>query len=253
MIRKFNYTDRVKIRREDISIKLTMYNEDNWFDADLSKLKIYNLPDESLVFLEAYRMTSWMRFSFGRLGKLSPPKNLHLSLFDTPMGIKFRVKVTASGDIHKLLAEANAVPLITPEQENHQKNPLLDVVPTKKLGDEIYRVGFSESNPILYLNLEVGNYKIYAKSPAFLSLALPAIVREILTKILIVDEWTDDTDMENWRSRWIRFIKLIPGIDDLPQTSNAEEYLDWIQDSVAVFAKRQKLKAQFKEFWRDEL
>jgi len=253
MIRKLNYTDRVKIKREDVVIKLMTNNGENQFDANLSRLTNYNLPPESLVFLEAYRLTSWMRFDFGRVGKIAPPKNPHLKLFNIPMGIKFRVKVTAPGDIHKLLAEADAIPLITPEQENYDNAPLLEVMPSQELGDEIYRVDFSEGKPVLLINSEAGNYKLIGRSPAFLSLALPAIFREILTRILVIDKMADDNDMEDWRCRWIRFAKSLPKTDEIPEVDDVEECLDWIQNTVSMFTKRQKLMAQFKEFWRDEL
>lgn len=253
MIRKLNYTDRVKIKREDVVIKLITNNDENWFDADLSRLANYNLHPGSLVFLEAYRLTNWMRFDFGRVGKITPPKDSHLRLFNTPMGIKFRVKVTSPGDNHKLLAEADAIPLLTLEQENYDNNPLLEVEPSKELGHEIYRVDFSEGKPVLLINSVVGNYKLIGRSPAFLSLALPSVFREILTKILVIDKWTDDNDIEEWHCRWIRFVKLLPGTDEMPDIEDVEECLDWIQNTVSMFAKKQKLRMQFKEFWRDEL
>jgi len=253
MIRRFNYTNRTRIRREDIVITLREQNGDNWFDADLIKLANYELPSESLVFLEAYRLTNWMRFSYGHIGKLTPPKNLHLKLFDSPEGVKFRLKVTAAGDVHKLLAEADAISLLTQDQAEGIKEPLLPVMPSKELGDEIYRVDFSEGHPVLLINSEVGNYKDVGRSAAFISLAIPAVLREILTQIIIVDERIDDEDMDDWHSRWIRFIKQLPGIGELPRMDDNEECSDWIQNAVAVFAKKQKLRAQFKEFWRDEL
>jgi hypothetical protein len=252
MIRKLNYTDRVKIKREDVVIKLTKNNDENWFDADLSRLANYNLPPESLLFLEAYRLTNWMRFDFGRIGKITPPKNPHLKLFHTPIGIKFRVKVTAPSAIHKLLAEADAIPLITPEQEYYPNAPLLEVQP-EELGDEVYRLDFSNGNPVLLINSELGNYKHIGRHPAFLSLALPAILGEILTRILVGQQWSDDSDFEDWRCRWIKFVKSLPGVDEIPEVVNVEECLDWIQDTVSIFAKKQKLRLQFKEFWRDEL
>lgn len=253
MIRKFNYTNRVKIKREDVCINWVSSDEQNWFDADLSKLLVnYEFPDDSSVFLEAYRQTNWMRFDFGTIGNLKPPKDPHLRLFDSPHGVKFRVKITASGDVHKLLAEANAIPLITPDDENSQDSPLLDVEPTDQLGDEVYRVGFpEEGKPVLYINSELGNYKIIGRSSAFLSLVLPAAVREILFRIVIVDDWSDDTDMDNWRSRWIKYANTLPENDQLSDIEK-EDRLDWIQETVSRFAKKQKLKAQFKEFWRDE-
>ncbi|MCK6584498.1 MAG: hypothetical protein L6Q49_15495, partial [Anaerolineales bacterium] len=180
-------------------------------------------------------------------------KDRYLKLFNTPTGIKFRVKVTAPGKIHKLLAEADAIPLIAPEEENYSNAPLLEVMPSQELGDEIYRVDFSEGTPVLLINSEMGSYKLIGRSPAFLSLALPAVFREILTKILVIDKMADDNDMEDWHCRWIRFVKLLPGTDEIANVDDVEKCLDWIQDTVGMFAKKQKLGMQFKEFWRDEL
>ncbi|GAB4403923.1 MAG: hypothetical protein OHK003_31840 [Anaerolineales bacterium] len=252
MIRKLNYTERARIKRDDIVIKLAKRGVENWFDADLSRLINYNFPPRSLLFLEAYRLTSWMRFDFGSIGNITPPKDRHLKLFDTPTGIKFRVKVTAPNDAHKLLAEADAIPLIAPEEDNYDKAPLLEVMPSQELGDEIYRVDFSEGKPVLLINNEVAHYKLIGRSPAFLSLALPAVFREILVKILIIDQIVDDSDMEDWHCRWIRFAKSLPGAGEMPDSDDVEKCQDWIQDAVAVFARKQKLRMMFKEFWRDE-
>ncbi|MCL4528122.1 MAG: hypothetical protein M1282_01770 [Chloroflexi bacterium] len=252
MIRKFNYTDRVKIKRDDICINWVLKDNQNCFEADLSKLTDYELPDDSLVFLEAYRQTNWMRFDFGTIGNLTSPKNPHLKLFDMPAGVKFRVKVTASGNVHKLLAEANAIPLITSDDESAKNSPLLDVVPTNELGDEVYRVEFPDDDkPVLYINNELGSYKMIGRSPVFLSLALPAVVREILYRIVMIDDCADDTNMEDWRSRWIRFANSLPGNDTLANIEK-DERLEWIKGTVALFAKKQNLRAQFKE-WMDEL
>lgn len=252
MIRKLNYTNRVKIKREDVVIKLIENNGENWFDADLTRLTNYNLPHESLLFLEAYRLTNWMRFDFGRVEKITPPKDMQLRAFNTPIGIKFRVKVTAPGGVHKLLAEADAIPLVIPEEESYAKNSLLEVMPSAELGDEIYMVDFSEGKPVLLINSEMGNYKLIARSPAFLSLALPAVFREILTRILVVEKINDDDDMDDWHCQWIKFAKLLPGIDEVPDVDDVEKCLDWIQDAAGMFAKKQNLRKQFKEFWRDE-
>ncbi|MEW6286710.1 MAG: hypothetical protein AB1509_10825 [Chloroflexota bacterium] len=252
MIRKLNYTDRVRIKREDIVIKLLKNDGQNWFDADFSRLINYGLPSESLLFVEAYRLTNWMRFNFGCVGSVVPPKDRHLKFFDSPAGIKFRVKVTAPSDTHKLLAEADAVPLIVPEEGNYTNSPLLEVMPSRELGDEIYRIDFSEGKPVLLINSEVANYKSVGRSPAFLSLALPAIFREILTRILVVDQRNDDNDMDDWHCRWIRFAKSLPGIGETPRVDEIEKCQDWIQDAVSVFARKQKLRKEFKEFWRDE-
>src|SRR5258708_5063469 len=106
MIRRFNYTDRLRIRRSDIRIVLREKDGQLEFDADLRSLAEYDLPPDSFVFVEAYRQTNWMRFDFGQLGAISPDANRVLSQFDSADGILFRVKVTPNGDTHTLLAEA---------------------------------------------------------------------------------------------------------------------------------------------------
>ena len=70
MIRRFNYTDRLRIRRSDVRIVLRDENGKLEFDADLRALADYDLPPDSLVFIEAYRQTNWMRFPFGQLGAI---------------------------------------------------------------------------------------------------------------------------------------------------------------------------------------
>jgi hypothetical protein len=253
MIRKFNYTDRILIRRNDIRITLQENHGGYSFNADLSKLSDYGLPTDSLVFLEAYRLSNWMRFDFGTLGAIKAPQDTCLTRFDSVEGIKFRLKVTATGDSHKLLAEVDAIPLITAKQDQEHVEPLLPVQPSKNLGDEIFRVDFSEDRPLLLINSEAGNYKDIGRSPAFLSLALPCLLREILIRILVIDGRTDDDDPEDWHCQWIRFIRQFPGIGEIPGIeADVEERMEWIQTAVATFARKQKTLAKFFEFWRDE-
>ena len=53
MIRRFNYTDRLRIRRSDVRIVLREEDGKLEFDADLRALADYDLPPDSLVFVEA--------------------------------------------------------------------------------------------------------------------------------------------------------------------------------------------------------
>jgi hypothetical protein len=252
MIRRINYTNRIRIRRKDILIKLREQTDGNWFDADLSKLSDYDLPPESLVFLEAYRQTNWMRFGYGHVGAPAPEKDLLLKQFDSPEGILFRVKVTASGDAHKLIAEADAIPLLMLGQEKIEKEPLLSVKFSHELGDEIYRIDFADDRPLLLINCEIENYREIAHSRVFLSLVYPAVLREILTHIIFVDRLHGEDDIEHWHYRWVRFVKQFSGVGEVPTNEDAEERTDWIQKAVAAFAKKQKTRDKFVEFWRNE-
>ena len=78
------------------------------------------LPAEALVFVEAYRQTTWMRWAWGTVGALQPPANRALAEFDSPDDVLFRVRVTSPGtpeEPHGLLpAEADRVRLRSPEE-----------------------------------------------------------------------------------------------------------------------------------------
>ena len=89
MIRRLNYTGRIRIRRKDIRIKVRDEGGKLEFDADLARLADYSLPPESLVFVEAYRQTSWMRFPFGRVGAIESPSQRRLDGFELPEGFSF--------------------------------------------------------------------------------------------------------------------------------------------------------------------
>lgn len=252
MIRRFNYTNRLRIRRKDVQIKVRNDGGQLVFDADLSALAGYELPPEGLVFVEAYRQASWMRFGFGQVGAITPAQNRILSQFDTADGIKFRVKVTSHTDIHTLLAEADAINLSGSEQRDGERTPLLPVKP-ERLGDEIYRLDFSgqDGRPLLLINTEAGNYADIGRAPVFVSLVYPAVLREILIRVLLVDEHDDDNSLHDWRSQWVRFASLHAGLGELPQTNETEERAQWIEDAVTAFAKQLQGRAKFAEYWKD--
>src|SRR6266702_226127 len=131
MIRRLNYTGRIKIHRSDVRLATREADGVLSFDADL-RLKDYALPAEALVFVEAYRQTSWMRFAFGTVADIQarPAEKRQLSEFDSAEGIRFRVKVTQPQDEHILLAAADRIPLGKPE-DDADKQALLPVVPSE--------------------------------------------------------------------------------------------------------------------------
>ena len=250
MIRRFNYTDRIRIERKDVRITLREENGKFSFDADLSALAEYELPPESLVFVEAYRQTNWMRFDFGQVGAITPAKKRDLSQFESPDGLLFRVKVTPNGDVHTLLAEADRIPLARPELSEGDRKPLLPVKP-QKLGDEIYRLDFSDDRPLLLINSEAGNYADIGHSPAFMSLVYPGVFREILNRVLLIEKHDDDANLEDWKSQWIKFASLHPGLGELPGPDDMDGRTDWIDKAVSAFAKQIQARAKFEEFWKD--
>jgi hypothetical protein len=181
----------------------------------------YELPAEALVFVEAYRQTTWMRFPFGTVANLQPPENRVLSEFESIEHIKFRVKVTQAENEHILLAEADRIPLARPD-ENAERESILPVHPAE-LGDELWQVDMEDEPRLLVNKSATADWRQLAQSPLFVSLVYPAVLRQILAHIL-TEGFRDTDDESEWRSKWLRFATLLPGVDpEVPAKQEGEE------------------------------
>lgn len=257
MIRKLNYTNRIKIFQEDIRILVEERDGLFFIDANLSSLsnsEKYELPPNGVIFVEAYQPSVWMRFNYGCVEKIQSPKNHALEVFDNLEGVKFRVKVTSAEGDHRLLAEADKIRLEDQDESTGDGFSLLSVVSESGMGDEIYRVNFSnqDGSPELWINNEQ-NKRVVVRSAEFQTIALPSIFREILTRILVIEEWMDDDDDNDWRCQWIQFAKTFSPDPEIPNPENErEDCFTWIDGAVLGFAKKLKLRKHFKTIWSDE-
>lgn len=254
-LRTINYTGRKRISREDILIVL---NDDDGriiFDASL-KLDRYKFPEDAHIFLEAYRQTQWMRFYYGRIGRLEPPSDRSLYEFDTSEGILFRVKVVASGETSgekrgKLIAEADRIRPRTSEGEEERRIPLLHVKRSNDLGEEIFRLEYDSTQVLLLVNAHLTNCTAIVKDPVFFALVFPGVLRDILNRILLIDKHTDMDDREDWRSCWLYFASRLPGVVAPPQDADEDEIYDWVNSAVASFSRLHHVKNMFdKHYWR---
>lgn len=255
MQRRFNYTERVRILQADVSIFLKEQGGVLSFDAELD-LEEYGLESGSLVFVEAYRQTAWMRFPWGTVGALEPPDDRMLTEFDTPEKILFRVKVTSNGNDGEehglLLAEADRIPLKGPEDGEVNQDPLLPVVPVD-LEDRIWEVDFT-GRPRLLINRNLGNYREIGSHPSFVSLVYPAVVREVLTQILLVEEHRDYDDDVDVNSKWLRFAVEILGVGEPPELEAGDAAaMDWVGEAVSAFARKHSVVSEFSGFWAREV
>ena len=141
--------------------------------------------------VEARLQTRWMRFGFGTVGAIAPAADRTLTEFDSPDGIRFSVKVTAaSGHPGQLLAEADSIPVRFPGEAEERRNPLLPVK-SEDIGHEVYRLDFSNDPPILLVNRAAGDKDAIARSPLFMSIVYPAALREILNRIIHIEDLDD--------------------------------------------------------------
>lgn len=254
MLRRFNYTGRVRLLHEDTRVKLKNDPKGWSFDATLA-LQEYDLPDDALVAIEAYRQTSWMRFDFGTVAAIVPPSDRQLTEFDSPEDILFRVRVTSRGTAEEphglLLAEADRVRLLAPEEIEDPRIPLLPVLPAD-LGPELWRIDFTDY-PRLQLNSAAGNYKQIGLDPGFVAVVYPAALREVLGRVLHRESYRDIDEPNDWQAAWLRFAAQVLEVGDPPDESEGDDADDnWIDAAVAAFARKHALLDKFKTFWNEE-
>jgi len=247
-VKRINHTGRRKILQDDISIVVT----DNGprasrFSADIA-LVDYKLPNDAAVFVDAYGLSLFQRFSFGVVGDYSAPDDLTLTSFDSIESVKFRVKVVEQSDGRKrILAEADQ---ISPRSEEGEQlgSSMLPVRPSMDLGDVVFKVEMADS-PVLLVNASVGDWRAVSASSMFVSLVYPAVFQQILTEILLVQKHDDVEDDDDWRSRWLRFGRSMPNTSELPKVEDSIEIRDWIDSVVESFTRLHTTLSKFKHGW----
>lgn len=248
-VRTLNYTNRKRIRREDARITIREEKNGSVFDADL-RLADYDLPGEARIFVEVYRQTQYMRFDFGQLGATHIPEDRRLTDFDSAEGVLFRVKVVTSADPHGLLlAEADQIKPKNSTDEDENRIPLLPVVPDENLNDEIWRLEFDDEQTLLKINSRLDYWRAVARDPVFVSLVYSPVLRSVLWRILLQEKHRDTEDVDDWRSRWLRFAVNLPGMSDPPGEEDEARLVDWIDNAVSAFCRRHNIRATYERYW----
>ena len=236
--RNFNYTKRLKIKRESIDIRLSS-NGDGKPKTFTANLKLPgSLPAEARVFVEAYRNSpaARMRFDWGTVEQPQPPADLVLSDF---VGISrpplFRVKVTdIDQNPGRLLADASNIHAVDPDQKTEQRRGILYIDWADNDGlpwllDLEYHNG-----PCLYIDESADPNHAWAGDPMFCGLVYPEVVRRVLHHVLIDNPESADDDDAGWPRQWLDFPRKMYGFaTEAPKPDDADEdKAGWITDAV---------------------
>lgn len=212
MKRTFNFTGRRNIFRKDVSF-VVRENGSTWaFDADL-RLASYKFPHNAEVWVEAHRQNLWMQWSWGTISTIRVPVNRQLSEFDVPDGVLFRVRVVLppGQESRKLVGEVDGIQPVKAGEADDRRRHLLVPVPDA-LDQELWRLDWDQEPPRLLVNRDAKpSWKELARSPYFITLVYPDVLRQILSKILIEDNWSEDDADEGWESDWICFSRNLGG------------------------------------------
>lgn len=247
MLRRFNYTNRKRIAREDVSVVLRKIDSEVSFDADLSLLTTYGFEKKCRVFVEAYRQTIWTRYDFGIVGAIQPPGDCSLARFGTPEGIHFRIKVTDPSSYHRLVAEADGLQLREADSRSVPTESLLRII-SAPIESAIFRLTYDDDGPVLEISKDAGEKTEIAKDPAFSALVYPSVLKEILTRILLVDKHDDVDNLDLWQSQWLRFAMGLHGVGAVPEVTDQDDVEDWIADAISSFAKQTHVPQKFAKY-----
>jgi hypothetical protein len=235
MLRKLNFTERVKIPRSSVRVTLRRAADGVLvFDPHLSFDGVPVVPS-ARVFIEAYYRTSFMRFDCGSVDAFVPPEDRRLTEIDATSIVRFRVKLV---DSHRIMAVADDIVVTEERREVSGRVPLLPVNFTDALGQQAWRVAFEPNGPVLELNNRIDAIKDVAKNDAaFFALVYPAAVRQVLAQILLVEQREAHDEGDEWWSLWLRWAERY--VSPLPR--DADDAPFWIEEVVSAFCSEQKI------------
>jgi len=256
-MRRFNYTGRRRISTSDVLI--STYQEDGQvycdvaFDLDSVRYS-QEVPASTAVILEAYTRTKVDRFPLGTLESPSAGRRLHLESFGPDENVLFRLKVVNVEDkAGRIIAMAKGIRPTEPK-ESHQQSLL--AVSVEPLDDVVYKVDFPDGEtPTLVLNEALDTVteqgiKAMATDPLFVSLVYPEVVRQILTRILVIECDTDDEDDgETWETKWKGFARSL-NPEPIPEPDNgsgSDLVLEWIEAAVSQISRNMNILDRFKQ------
>jgi hypothetical protein len=250
MIRRFNYTGRIKIPCKKIDICLFKDNDGKYFKAKIN-FDGLGFPPEASVYIEPNYKGVYQRFNYGTVGRLIEPENTRLNeLPETELAYFDVAVVDEQSNIGLLLGKAQGIAVSTNGSPN-DRIPLLPVNPTD-LKNQFWKLSFDSSDdgrPILEINRNIPEvFEMATNDIKFISLVYPVALRGVLLKMIEIGEF--DAEEESWIYQWTKFLNAVLGIKSLPVIDNesdtitAEQEL-WIDDCVNEYCKKFQLFEKF--------
>ena len=265
MFKKFNFTGKRKIiwkgNERDIIANLDAHpNDENELTILLNLQRFPSSFDSAEVIIEIYYGSQINQHKIGIFKDVSNNFEKKIDVSDFPAELlKLRLKIieTESG---KLLASADRISpdVITFDKEEKEKNKffqssLFNFKPAE-IGQPFTVKVQADDRPIVRLNKEL-NLKNRLITDKFLqSLLLTAILKEVLLKYLLTDDFNDDI----WKNKILQFSEKISGsnipergedYNSIPQT---EDLIDWIDEVCEAFSSTHKFVNQLLEYFETE-
>lgn len=255
MSRRFNFTGRAKILKEDIKVIIEARGNTTICNVHL-RLGAYQLKPDATVIVEAERgRVLRHRYKWGLAGQAFLPEGLGSEFDISAMGdledVRFRVLVVEPESC-KLLAAAEGVEAYNKDDTQEPQRSLLPIV-MRDLHGGIWELEDMDGTPTLVLDYKLGT-KHELKSSPVLSAILPGVVRAILVyQALERQEEDADEDTGECASStlWLQMGGNWAGCP-CPATTDYRDVDEWAQKAVTGFCVEKKLRNRLSNFMSQE-
>lgn len=238
MIRKFNYTGRVKIKQSSVNVNVTdIGTTDACFDCSVN-LDEYEFPDHGKVFLEAYRGSYVRRrFFLGDVGSTETLDEEEIPEFANFPAFNFMVLVVDTIESGKRILGRSSPLFFPTDSHGVGRNSILPVKYVQNMS-QIWNVDFESGRPVLALNRDLRNVEqLITKDRLFRHSVFPAVLREILLHYYIIpaiSEEDENVSLNEW-SEFIReTLEMANEMEILLETDELDEEHDPLEKFDAI-------------------
>jgi hypothetical protein len=249
MSRRFNFTGRVKILREDVKIILAPRGNSLICNVHL-QLDSYKIKPDAQVVVEAERgRVLRIRHDWGLAGKAfttdGASSEFDIASMGDPEDVRFRVLVVEPGSC-RLLATAEGVEAHNTQDDQTPQRSILPII-MRDLQGGVWELENMDETPTLVLDSTLGTKQEIKSSPVLLSL-LPGVIRAILTYLAHEHQDTgkddeNDTGEGSSSGIWLELGEKWAGCPYPTNTGQHREIDEWAQKAVTGFCREKKLRS----------
>ncbi len=243
--KRLKFLKRVKILQQDVRVRLEANGRVKRFKVSLN-LADYGFPADAQVVIEAKQLLETIRFGLGPVAAPSTSTFYDISRLKGER-VTFNVLVLDRLTARKL-GFATTIRPNANEDEAPESIPLLPVDASARVAPLLWEIDYSDTDqdgysdaPVLKVDAEASNHSaaFFMQDASVRAMVLPAAMKEILNRVLLIDEGEYDVTSRSWRNSWVRFASRLAG-EELPELETA----NWKDERVAWIDKATKALAQ---------
>jgi hypothetical protein len=251
-----NYTKREPIQREHVNVRILPGEENKPPKLDVNiDFKPYTafFERDYRIFVEAYLDTVSKSFAWGTVEFPKAPEDCALDHLDSCEHMLITIRIVDANDPEKPGRVAGICKGIQASVGGAVQSLLPNVSDTEMRG-ELWRLEITDDGPIVRVNARIiADRQGFARSPAFLTLVFPGMLRNIV-EWMLGDCAPGEDESDKPRGLWVRWVLELLGQAGLPEgvyprEDAAEQRRDFINDVIAKFDADHKLLQKHLPSW----